>query len=62
MEIADTGDILFFKSKSLSGKFTRFITRAGYDHVAVILKFKNNSIHLFEATGNYVFINISIFI
>lgn len=49
----ETGDLIFFKGKSLGGKVTRFITRSQYDHVAMILKNNNGEIVLFESSGNY---------
>ncbi|CAJ1424189.1 unnamed protein product [Effrenium voratum] len=56
-EIADTGDILLFKS---SGAFPRLIRAASqgasmagrYDHVGLILKLEGGAIGILEATGN----------
>ena len=52
--VADTGDLIFFRGKTFGCKVQRFITRSDYDHVAMLLKYKNNNIFLFEATGTYV--------
>lgn len=53
-EISDTGDILFFKSKTISGKMQRFFAHCNFDHVAIILKYKNNMLYVFESTGTNV--------
>eukprot|EP00347_Sterkiella_histriomuscorum_P020868 403336156 len=51
-QIADTGDIIFFKGKTMGSKMQRFFTRCDFDHVALILKYKNEKIVLFESTGS----------
>lgn len=53
-EISDTGDILFFKSKTLSGKMQRFVDNSNFDRVAIILKYKNNMLYVFESIGTSV--------
>jgi hypothetical protein len=53
-EVAETGDIVFFRGKSLGGKVQRFFTRSEFDHVGLILRYKNEKIVLFEATGHSV--------
>ncbi|CDW80338.1 UNKNOWN [Stylonychia lemnae] len=50
-EIADTGDIIFFKGKTMGCKVQRFFTRCDFDHVALILKYKCGTLVLFESTG-----------
>ena len=42
---------MFFKGRTLGGKIQRFFTRCDYDHVALLLKYKNSKIVLFESTG-----------
>lgn len=54
-DIADTGDLLFFKGKSMGCKIQRFFTRCDFDHVALVLRYKNDRIVLFESTGVTVF-------
>ena len=51
-KIADTGDILLFKSKTLATKVQRAVTRSDYDHVAMILRYADGSLVLLESTGN----------
>lgn len=48
---ANIGDILLFRSKALSAKLQRGVTQSKYDHVAMLLKWKDNQIGLLEATG-----------
>jgi hypothetical protein len=44
-------DLLLFKGKNVSAKLQRSFTRSEYDHVALILRYSNGEIYLFEATG-----------
>lgn len=53
-QIADTGDILLFKSSSFVTKVQRTITRSEYDHVAMLLRFSNGKLVIFESTGQTV--------
>jgi hypothetical protein len=38
----------------MGSKFQRFITRCDFDHVALLLRYKNDKIVLFESTGTAV--------
>jgi hypothetical protein len=51
-DLAETGDILLFRSKSALSKMQRAVTRGKYDHVALIVRStSNNNLFLFEVTG-----------
>jgi hypothetical protein len=49
--VCDTGDLIFFKSTKFQSKLQRFFTKSEFDHVALILRMDNNTIFLFESTG-----------
>eukprot|EP00923_Selenidium_pygospionis_P042483 GHVN01073469.1.p2 GENE.GHVN01073469.1~~GHVN01073469.1.p2 ORF type:complete len:575 (+),score=84.09 GHVN01073469.1:3205-4929(+) len=51
-EIADTGDILLFRTRRTVSKIQRLLTRGAYDHVAMILRKKNGAIQILEAMGD----------
>ena len=51
MDYAETGDILLFRSKKFSSKLQRTFTRSNYDHIALLLKYTNGKVVIFEATG-----------
>lgn len=38
--LIDTGDMIFFKSKTLGGKVQRFMTNSEFDHVGMALKYR----------------------
>lgn len=38
--LIDTGDMIFFKSRTLGGKVQRFMTNSEFDHVGLALKFR----------------------
>lgn len=48
-ETAESGDLLLFQSKTIGANFQRIITRSNYDHVALVIKFANNRLVIFEA-------------
>ncbi|OMJ70745.1 hypothetical protein SteCoe_31194 [Stentor coeruleus] len=48
---ADIGDVLLFKSKNLSAKLQRGVTLSKYDHVAMLLRWKDGVVGMLEATG-----------
>lgn len=48
---AATGDILLFRTKGIRAKISRMMTGSDYDHVAVILRFKNGGVGVLEALG-----------
>lgn len=52
--MADTGDILLFRSNQAVSKITRGWTSSHFDHVAMLLKFATDpeEVYLVEATGN----------
>lgn len=54
---AESGDILLFTGKAFFCKFQQFVTRSRFgdnksDHVALILKFVDDSVIILEATGS----------
>ena len=38
--LIDTGDMIFFKSKTMGGKVQRFMTNSEFDHVGMALKYR----------------------
>lgn len=52
--IADTGDILLFRSNQAASSITRTYSGSHFDHVAMCLKFETDpsEVFLIEATGN----------
>jgi hypothetical protein len=52
--MADTGDILLFRGKSMACSIQRSFTRSEFDHVALILRYSSGELYLFESTGNVV--------
>lgn len=48
-DIVDTGDILLFQSKAVASKMQRMITRSKYDHIALILRYSNGKLVIFES-------------
>ncbi|CAD8180851.1 unnamed protein product [Paramecium octaurelia] len=48
---ADTGDILLFRGQSPLSKIQRAITGDNFDHVALLLRYNNGELFLFEAMG-----------
>lgn len=38
--MADTGDILLYRTRGVAAKMTRALSHSKYDHVALILKFE----------------------
>lgn len=53
----DTGDMIFFRSRTFGGKVQRLMTNSAFDHVGLALKYRkpndNGKVKLFvlEATG-----------
>lgn len=48
---ADSGDILLFKGKKMSAKFTQGVTGSEFDHVAMVLKFEDDDeVYIIDAT------------
>jgi hypothetical protein len=47
----DTGDILLFRGRDRSASILRSVTRASYDHVALLLKTAQGEVLILEATG-----------
>ena len=41
--LADTGDLIFFKSQTMGGKVQRFMTNSDFDHVGLALKYRKLS-------------------
>lgn len=52
---ADTLDLLLFQCKAFTAKMQRCVTKCDYDHIGIILRYTDNEIVLFEATGNVIF-------
>ena len=50
----ETGDLLLFKSKAFLAKCQRGITGSSYDHVAVFLRFQDDTVVVFEVTASSV--------
>ncbi|KAI4837111.1 PH domain-containing protein [Plasmodium brasilianum] len=50
--IADTGDIVLFRSNVVSAKLQRMLTRGEYDHIGMILRNDKNNLFLLEALSN----------
>lgn len=48
---ANIGDVLLFRSKNLSAKLQRGVTRSKYDHVAMILRWQEGVVGLLETTN-----------
>ena len=51
LAMAETGDILLFQGKSKGSALQRLITWSKYDHVAVVLKWMDDKVLIFESTG-----------
>lgn len=52
VQIAQTGDILLFRSTGTAPMIIRAASGGRFDHVALILKLADGTLALFEATGN----------
>ena len=54
--MADTGDLLLFKSRAGIAKGVRAVTGGDFDHVAMILRFNcddgDNDVYFVESSGN----------
>ncbi|SBT77542.1 conserved Plasmodium protein, unknown function [Plasmodium ovale] len=50
--IADTGDIVLFRSNHATAMLQRMITRGEYDHIGMILRNDKNNLFLLEALSN----------
>ncbi len=48
-DIAETGDLLLFQSKSMASNLQRILTRSAFDHVALLVKFPDGRLVIFEA-------------
>lgn len=59
-KIADTGDILLFKSPQFGSQVQRLVTNSNYNHVAIVLRCSKGQIRFIEAvldTVLYSFFN-----
>ena len=45
------GDLLLFQSNNIGAKMQRVVSNSEYDHVAILLRYDNDEIYLFESTG-----------
>ena len=52
LQLADTGDIIFFSSKMLVASMQRLVTASEYDHTAMFLRFANGELIYFESSSN----------
>lgn len=52
VHIAQTGDVLLFRSEGTAPMIIRAASGGHFDHVALILKLHDGNLALFEATGN----------
>ena len=52
-KIADTGDILLFKTPEFGSQLQRFITNSNYNHIAVVLRSSTGALKFIEATIEY---------
>lgn len=48
---ADTGDLLLFKGTTTMSKIQRVITGDNFDHVALLLRYNNGELFIFESIG-----------
>ncbi|KAM3141056.1 hypothetical protein pb186bvf_006857 [Paramecium bursaria] len=48
---ADTGDLLLFRGNSTLSQIQRAITGGNYDHVAILLRYNNGELFIFESLG-----------
>mmetsp|Transcript_117515 Transcript_117515/g.365291 ORF Transcript_117515/g.365291 Transcript_117515/m.365291 type:complete len:288 (+) Transcript_117515:1289-2152(+) len=51
-QIAQTGDVLLFRSAGTAPRIIRAASGGRFDHVALLLKLADGQLGLFEATGN----------
>jgi hypothetical protein len=51
LKIADTGDLLLFRGKSIITKIQRTLTMSDYDHVALLLRYSTGRLVILEATA-----------
>ena len=51
LKIADTGDLLLFRGKSIITKIQRTLTMSEYDHVALLLRYSSGRLVILEATA-----------
>jgi hypothetical protein len=49
--VADTGDILLFRSLDATSKLQRVVLSSKYDHVALVIRYANGELALLEATS-----------
>lgn len=51
-KVCKTGDLILFQTAGVKGGFIRTATRAKYDHVGMILKFKEGQVGVLETLAN----------
>ncbi|TNV83772.1 hypothetical protein FGO68_gene10927 [Halteria grandinella] len=47
--LAESGDLLLFQSKTISSNLQRILTRSKYDHVAMVVRFADGRLVVFES-------------
>jgi Permuted papain-like amidase enzyme, YaeF/YiiX, C92 family len=52
-KVADTGDLLLFKTPELGSQLQRFITNSNFNHIAVVLRSSTGALKFIEATIEY---------
>ena len=50
----DTGDLILFHNSHFASQATKMFTMSQWDHIGIVLRWSNNELKLFEATGNGV--------
>jgi len=50
--MANTGDILLFKSNAFGGFALRVAMNSQFDHVGILIKSGNDEVYLMEAMGH----------
>lgn len=51
MNVADTGDILLFRSKDATARLQRCLLNSKYDHVAMVIRYATGELALLESTS-----------
>lgn len=51
--VADTGDLLLFKTAEFASQLQRFVTQSNYNHIAVVLRSSTGALKFIEATAQY---------
>lgn len=52
LNIAESGDILLFSTDNFAAKMQRGLTRSKFDHVALVVRFDNLQLRVFDSSGD----------